>query len=717
MSSSLGAMSSLVSLFGLLGIPKGDKKQLQQQHGIDTPSRLNSWEHSLALKILRARSHCQQLVPTTKAAPRKPKEASKLVPLQDQKGFRQGDKYWEDVQHGNPNAKDTLDEGFTAAILGPDDKGWEEDLDNQEVFIPDPSRQDTALLRLPERVFKDLFNFQKVGVEWMTGLYHQESGGILGDEMGMGKTRQTLVLLLGLIHAGSIRNALIVCPKSVLDETWLKEVKKLIAFFSWKHQEPKVVMAASTLTERQRLQVLKLARNCSEQAPHLIITSYPQVQASKRGFMPGNGVGSGLGFFQVVVLDEAHRVKNPKSRLRKHLDFICKKSCKLLLTGTPILNRLEELHSLLKMAAPDEFGEWPRFRDQYARPIEASRQPSASSYEIKRGEKLVAELQEKILPYLLQRQKKDHLKSMVPPNYEFDVWTKLSPKQRSLYSEFVKDGKLLSGISNKDATCVLPAIHKLRYLCNHPLLFNHALEGDKQTIKSTLQALGKQTLVDQSPKMRVMLKLLHKWRSDGLKVLVFSHSVKMLNIIEFVLAGTEGIQVCRIDGSTSQKRRQQLVRDFNRIGSQYNIMLLSIEAGGEGLTLTGANKSILFDPAWTLAKSDQAVARTCRPGQTRDCETVHLLSAGTVEEKMYGKQMYKGGVEGAILANRSKGFEMRFYDKDELTKLFTLEPDDVCESLKLSLKQGSACLKKCSVNSNDKKSVVGISRRNSLKSS
>jgi DNA excision repair protein ERCC-6 len=300
---------------------------------------------------------------------------------------------------------------------------------------------------------------------------------------------------------------------------------------------------------------------------------------------------------------------------------------------------LQELHSLLKFCAPDDIGEWPRFRDQYEKPIEASFKPDASEYEIKRGDKLIHELQDNINPFILQRYKRDHLKGVVPPNHEFDVWTRLSATQRQLYSEAIKNvEQLLKNCNSKDTFgCVLPAITRLRNLCQHPLIFSVADEPGKYSqaaFQLTLQSIGRDEVVARSPKLVVLLELLHMWCDQGCKTLVFCHSIVMLDIIQFALDHTEGLKACRIDGKTSQVMRARLVTEINRVGSTFNIMLLSINAGGEGLSLTGANKSVVYDPAWNLAKTDQAVARTSRPGQTRECECIHLLTAGTVEEKV-----------------------------------------------------------------------------------
>ena len=142
-------------------------------------------------------------------------------------------------------------------------------------------------------------------------------------------------------------------------------------------------------------------------------------------------------------------------------------------------------------------------------------------------------------------------------------------------------------------------------------------------------------------------------------------------------------------------------------------MLCSIQAAGEGLTLTGANKSIIYDPAWNQARPDQAAARISRPGQTLETECIHFISAGTVEEKMFGKQVWKGCMERTILpgskSNSSGDYsntghnnghsapQRRLFDKEELTRLFTLDPDGTCESLdKLQQAQNGAWTKKCS---------------------
>lgn len=757
MSAALGSMESLARVFGLLGISQRDKQGLGEQCGINSVETLianrnnlarspykachllvagidfiserrsnmspphddskvhelftssasldQSFEHHLAQRVERARTGKHEEFASKARRERQAGKQSDAKASKD-KVFRNGDVYWEHTEDIN---MDSAAEGVDVDDLGIQgkDSKWTLDETKEHVCLKTSPKD----IRIPKRLFKDLYCFQRTGIAWLSGLYINETGGILGDQMGMGKTMQTATFLFALMSSGAIRNALVVCPKTVLETTWVKEAKYLMQFFTWDKEKPKIVLVGNHLSETQRYQVLKVARNCTSERPHIVIASYPQVQ-KKKGYTSGQ---KGTGCFDYVVLDEAHRVKNTKTLARQNLQKISKYSRKLLLTGTPFLNEPRELYSLLELAVgTDIMGSWPQFRDRLVKPIEAARQPDSSNYQRKQASELITKLQDLIRPYLLQRKKQDFMKDSIPPSHQFDVWMRLSPQQRKLYKEFVA-GKLQSGMVDEGWKCCLPAIHRLRELTNHPLLFlKHSSEAAMETVKAEMAKMKRAEIVKQSPKLELLVELLHKWRSEGLKALVFSHSVQMLDVIQYVLATMEGIDACRIDGQTSQERRKILVNDFNRVGSQYNVMLLSIETGGEGLTLIGANKSVLFDPAWNQAKTDQAVARTCRPGQTRECECIHFLTAGAVEEKMYGKQIYKGSMDRTLLgkSNGNGAFhQKRIYTKDELTQLFELDADGRCESLERSNQSDDGAWRnKCSIR-RDTPAVVGISRR------
>lgn len=232
---------------------------------------------------------------------------------------------------------------------------------------------------------------------------------------------------------------------------------------------------------------------------------------------------------------------------------------------------------------------------------------------------------------VLMRKRKDHLGDIVPHNHEWDCWCALSLKQRELYKGYLQsEDSNVQGIAQGNHKCVLPVIGKLRMICGHPLL------NSRENVLQRCQTFGAEKVTEMSPKLKLLVDIVKQSCEQGHRVLVFTHFIDMLDIMEFVLSLTEGINVCRIDGKTSAKPRrlEAIVNDFNSDASMFNVMIVSIKAGGEGLTLTGASKCIVYDPVWSQAESDQAVARICRPGQKRECESIYMIAAGTVEEKV-----------------------------------------------------------------------------------
>jgi SNF2 family DNA or RNA helicase len=249
------------------------------------------------------------------------------------------------------------------------------------------------------------------------------------------------------------------------------------------------------------------------------------------------------------------------------------------------------------------------------------------------GEKANLELQEKIRPYFLQRLKIDFLADMLPTKQDFVVWTHLSKRQRSLYSGYVDSGDsavahVLSGIS----TSPLEAVTWLKKLCGHPRL----VEKNGQGSLESLDNIDPTELKKQSSKLEVLDRLVERLRKRGHRTLIFSQSTKMLDIIERVL---HRVNLSRIDGSTKEKDRQSRVDMFNSPHANVEVMLLSTKAAGVGLTLTGADRSIIYDPSWNPAEDSQAVDRCYRIGQTKEVTVFRFITAGSVEEKVRNQEM------------------------------------------------------------------------------
>jgi len=236
-----------------------------------------------------------------------------------------------------------------------------------------------------------------------------------------------------------------------------------------------------------------------------------------------------------------------------------------------------------------------KFKSEYQKAIVAARAKDASQYTIKEGERANKGLQELIKPYILKRGIEGHLDRELPPMEQFLVAVEISETQRKLASEYGRSDiadKIISG----EMKSPLQALQHLRKICMHPLLVK---QNENKSVRELLAEANTKELVEQGPKLSVMLHLVWDFQAKGDRALLFSQSTKMLDIIELVLH-ENGVRYVRLDGSTSTRKRQSKVDQFNN-DSGIPIMLLSTKAGGLGLNVTGANRVLVFDPDWTPA--------------------------------------------------------------------------------------------------------------------
>ena len=281
-----------------------------------------------------------------------------------------------------------------------------------------------------------------------------------------------------------------------------------------------------------------------------------------------------------------------------------KKTHRLILTGTPIMNNLKELHALFNFATSGKIlGTHKEFQNKFGKPIEAARSVDADTFEVERGEEAMQELQQLIQPYFLQRMKAECLAEALPPKHEYVLWTNLSSLQREMYTEYIRS-ESVSSILEGEAKSPLFAITWLQKLCGHPLLVG----------EETVDTIGKfdeydsNVLMAASAKLEVMYNLVDALIRKGHRTLIFSQSTKVLDIIERVLK--DKFKLLRIDGQTREKDRQRYVDEFNEQGSDVDLMLISTKAGGQGLTLTGADSCVVYEPSWNPAEDAQAVGKS-----------------------------------------------------------------------------------------------------------
>ncbi|KAK3272987.1 hypothetical protein CYMTET_18747 [Cymbomonas tetramitiformis] len=579
----------------------------------------------------------------------------------------------------------------------------DETSDDREAEDPEPEyASDTELepLELKEghhrfllsgRIVKRLYSHQREGVRWLWGLHTTSRGGILGDDMGLGKTFQCCSFLAGLFAAGAIKSALIVAPKTLLVQ-WGKELA-LCGLRGKTHQ-----FYGGSVDDRT-----EALRRVVEHGG-VLLTTYGMVLHNS-SVLAAHGVQNAEDdekhhFWDWLVCDEGHKLKNPKTQLVEKLQEIRRRRM-LLLSGTPIQNNLSELWALFNLVAPGLLGDAWDFKQEYEKVITRGRSRDASQRSRVLGEAARQKLLQLTARHYLHRDKATTLRvrgeatvdkpcgpkaesgegatvgpSEAPPSApptmgrknDLVVWLPLTAAQRQLYVAFCSDPGVRRALNKTGSQ--LSALTVLKKLCDHPGLVPKA---DLQEAEhAARECLPRQSDVDRpetSCKIVFIMALLKDLQGAGHRTLVFSQSQKMLDMIEELARG-QGVPLCRIDGRLDAEERHAQVDKFQR-SSSIPLFLLSSQVGGLGLTLTKANRVIIVDPAWNPSTDNQSVDRAYRIGQERDVVIYRLISCGTVEEKIYRKQVFKGGLSRA---GTEEANPTRYFTQEELSDLLRVDP-------------------------------------------
>mmetsp|Transcript_5181 Transcript_5181/g.21327 ORF Transcript_5181/g.21327 Transcript_5181/m.21327 type:complete len:753 (-) Transcript_5181:402-2660(-) len=451
-----------------------------------------------------------------------------------------------------------------------------------------------------------LKGYQVEGLRWMATLYENGLSGILADEMGLGKTLQTISLLAYLAEARDTTGPHIcIVPKSVVNN-WIREFKKWCP-------TTRTVKLLGSKDERARIIRDDMADTSSFD---VCVTSYEGVLKEKGALCKID--------WEYLVIDEAHRIKNPKSSLSKVVRLIPTKF-RLLITGTPLQNNLNELWALLNFLLPDIFASETDFESWFS--IEADDDAK---------ENVVKKLHTVLRPFMLRRIKKDVEKDL-PPKREVKLYIGLTEMQRLWYTKILsKDAHTLNALGGPDRVQLLNILMQLRKVCNHPYLFEGAEPGPPY--------VDGPHLWDNAGKLVLLTKLLPKLKAQSSRVLVFSQMTRMLDILEDYMR-LNGHEYCRIDGSTHGDDRDAQMDEFNAPGSPKFVFLLSTRAGGLGINLAAADTCIIFDSDWNPQQDSQAMDRCHRIGQKRPVVVYRLLTAGSVEISMIEKQLSKKKLE------------------------------------------------------------------------
>ncbi|XP_065180569.1 DNA excision repair protein ERCC-6-like [Sycon ciliatum] len=624
-------------------------------------------------------------------------------------------------------------------------------------------------------VWDKLYAHQRKGVQWLLDLHEKGCGGILADDMGLGKTVQITVYLASLVATERIHSALVMAPVSVLT-AWQKEIKK------W-YPSLRLGCFHGTSKKQREMDLERVQKRGG-----VCLTTYGMVRSGLEDL-----TCHGSFAWDCLVLDEGHMIRNNNKTTKQIYSLLAKQ--RLILTGTPIMNRLEELWRLFDFATNGNlFGPLKDFKEKYEQPIVQSHSKSSTEAEKENGASVSDKLQRRIAPFMMRRTKaevmeeQDKLQNAAagdPATLPSDpgvgessqsskpgegdstdscttamtssdpaatssssssalqsqqlqqsgvaaastesaaarmaklgekrdliVWVHLSHAQLKLYLNFVTGSKVQEALMEQRSA--LPKLMLLKKITDHPALLsdsekeqlitddddfdtNAGYQGDYVESESEDEIIddsqepgysqttarsskttsakpwlrgSKASLVQSSGKISVLLPLLEVLKAAGHRVLIFSQMTKMLDIVEAVMRW-KNIHCLRLDGRVKKVADRQRIIDKFSQDKKYTCFLLTTQVGGVGLTLTAADRVIIVDPSWNPAVDAQAVDRAYRIGQQRSVVVYRLITCGTIEEKIYRKQVFKDSVNQQVTGDSSQ--PLRYFTSHELHNLFMLD--------------------------------------------
>ncbi|KAI4345492.1 hypothetical protein L6164_012612 [Bauhinia variegata] len=464
-----------------------------------------------------------------------------------------------------------------------------------------------------------LREYQMNGLRWLVSLYNNHLNGILADEMGLGKTVQVIALICYLMEAKNDRGPfLVVVPSSVLPG-WESEITL------WAPGVHKIVYSGPP-EERRRLFKEKIVH----QKFNVLLTTYEYLM-NKHDRPKLSKI-----HWHYIIIDEGHRIKNASCKLNAELKHY-QSSHRLLLTGTPLQNNLEELWALLNFLLPNIFNSSEDFSQWFNKPFESNGDNSPDEALLSEEENLliINRLHQVLRPFVLRRLK-HKVENELPEKIERLVRCEASAYQKLLMKRVEEN---LGSMGTSKARSVHNSVMEHRNICNHPYLSQlHVEEVDSYIPKHYLRPI-----VRLCGKLEMLDRILPKLKATDHRVLFFSTMTRLLDVMEEYLT-LKQYRYLRLDGHTSGCDRGTLIEMFNKPGSPYFIFLLSIRAGGVGVNLQAADTVIIFDTDWNPQVDLQAQARAHRIGQKRDVLVLRFETVQTVEEQVRAAAEHKLGV-------------------------------------------------------------------------
>ncbi|KAI4087005.1 MAG: hypothetical protein LQ344_007101 [Seirophora lacunosa] len=528
---------------------------------------------------------------------------------------------------------------------------------------------------IPASIAQRLRSYQVEGTAFLHQLFVYQTGAILGDDMGLGKTVQVIAFLTAAFgKTGDERDAkrmrkmrraagapwyprvLIICPGTLI-ENWKTELKR----WGWWNAD---VFHADT--KESAIQAATSGR------VEIMFTTYTTYRMNKSEI--------NMIEWDCVIADECHQIKGRRSETTQAMNEI-NALCRIGLTGTAIQNSYDELWTLLNWTNPGKFGPIKTWKTSISEPLKMGQSHEATNHQLSKARKTAKALVENLLPQFFLRRMKSIIADQLPKKSDRVVFCPLTSTQSDAYENCL-DSDIMHYIKTSADMCtcrsgkksgwccnmllpdgrawqsyVFPSMQMLQKLSNHLAMLipqstdpRDRQDKDLETLQTAVpdrwQDLyrNRDSILNYSNpefcgKWKILKKLLTFWHANGDKVLVFSHSVKLLKMLQMLFKHTS-YNVSYLDGSMPYADRAKTVDDFNSDPSEF-VFLISTRAGGVGLNITSANKVVVVDPNWNPAYDLQAQDRAYRIGQARDVEVFRLVSAGTIEEIVYARQIYK----------------------------------------------------------------------------
>lgn len=446
-----------------------------------------------------------------------------------------------------------------------------------------------ADISCPKNLDSVMRNYQKTGYRWLKMLKENSFGGILADDMGLGKSLQVIALL-----CSEKSHSIIVCPTTLI-LNWVSEIKKFAPHL-------KVLAVSGSADDRQKM----IAKS---EDYDVVITSYDLIRRDVDMYEQT---------FDFAIADEAQFIKNPETKNAISVKKL-KSKHRFALTGTPIENHLGELWSIFDFIMPMYLGHYETFRERY-------------EIGVSQGDAIATErLTRLVKPFILRRLKSEVLKEL-PPKVESNLVASLEGEQKTLYDATLASIKQeVNADGSYNRIVVLSMLTKLRQICCDPTLLYPDYAGNSAKLESCMELV--RSAVD-----------------GGHKILLFSQFTSMLDIIKRKLM-EEGVSYFVLKGDTPKAERMRLVNRFNVDDTK--VFLISLKAGGTGLNLTGADVVIHYDPWWNESVMNQATDRAYRMGQDKSVQVYKLILQNTLEEKIMELQEKKSALSTLVVGKEN----------------------------------------------------------------